>query len=166
MTAEYELDRLRSGFESILVSENQIQRAIVFEVCVNRLWRYYVFRYFTPILTLVAVGCTVFFMRDTRIHYRLKVLSISVLSLITFMLFINRGLPRVSYLISVGLYILLCSTLPFVAIYQSLAVHLLEKAWREQAAAKLDRLFIHIFPCANILICAIVTLYCWYNHAR
>ncbi|MEM7025142.1 MAG: hypothetical protein AAF637_21530 [Pseudomonadota bacterium] len=134
-------------------------RALVFEVGIEREFTYYITRHMLPLLPLIFLTWTTFWMTTTELHHRLKVIAIGMLAIITLMLFLNRDLPRVPYLTALELYFICVFALQVVAMVESLMVEHFNSTQRQARAASLDLRFRWIYPSLFVLIGGIVAVY-------
>lgn len=109
-------------------------------IVVDRNGRYYVLRHMMPLFVLAAVSAAVFWMTDSKLHDRIKITSISMLTIVTFMLFLNRDLPRVPYPTTLGIFYVAMFCFPMLAAIQSVIVIELIKKGKHRVAERLDRI--------------------------
>ncbi|MEO1092391.1 MAG: hypothetical protein AAFX81_17360 [Pseudomonadota bacterium] len=161
--AAYRFASTTSGLQNIQTSANGFQRTLVFEINIDRQSRHYILRYFIPLFGLLLISWTTYLMTSTKLHDRLKVIAISLLTIVTFVLYLNQNFPRVPYVTALGLYFALCSLLPFVAIVQSIIIDRLDLGTQMDRALRMDRVSLWAVPLAYAGIVAIVTFYALWN---
>lgn len=135
------------------------QPVLVFGFDIQRESRHYLWRFMAPIVALVFISYTTFWMRDTQLHDRLKVIAISVLAIVTFMLVVNRDLPRVPYLTTLGLFYVFMWILPAIAIVQAMFVSHFQATNRPERAARWDQHMRWLYPLLLVLSIVPITVY-------
>lgn len=124
---------------------------------VDRRGRYYVWRHMLPLIVLAMISSTVFWMTGTALHDRLKITAISMLTIVTFMLFLNRELPRVPYLTVMGCFYVSIFLLPLCAAIQSMVVDSALKKGNRERAEMVDRIARIAF--APMLVLFFITIF-------
>ncbi|WP_421725140.1 hypothetical protein [Bauldia sp.] len=160
--ADYDIVDTTFSAGDIEFLEDTYSPAITFSIDVERRGGYYLWRHFLPLIGVIILMWTVFFITRTSFHDRLKIISIAFLTVITLLLWVNRDLPRVPYLTTIGIFYGLTAMMAVGAILESLMVNHYVQTDRMDRAFWLDRLSRYMFGVAFLFALAIVVFYAAY----
>jgi hypothetical protein len=123
---------------------------------------FYVSRFFLPLLLLVAIAYTIFWVKPEDLGSASSIGITCMLSIIAFQLAQADSLPRVPYLTIADRIYTIC----YVLIAVALACAVVEAYWsrtgREARADSVDRIGRKLFPAVFVVACAISSLFGWY----
>lgn len=123
---------------------------------------FYVTRFFLPLLLLVAIAYSIFWVKPEDLGSASAIGITCMLSIIAFQLAQADTLPRVPYLTIADRIYTIC----YVLIAVALGCAVLEAHWvrtgRERRAESVDRIGRKLFPAVFVLACLISTLWGWY----
>ncbi len=159
LPSEYVLKGLHQEVTNLKVTSDVAQHSIIYTITVARKSQGYISYYMAPLAFLVFISWTTFFMMNTPLHDRLKVVAISLLSIVTFMLFVNRFLPHVPYLTSLGFYYALIWILPICAMIEALLVQYAQSKGNLAWAARLEAVSRWMYPFSYVILTAAVVIY-------
>lgn len=155
---EWTVDGVSSRAETF-VSENSgaPTSRFILSVDITRRPGFYLWKVMLPILIIVALSWSVFWMTDERLPGRSRITATGVLTVVAYQFVIADGLPRISYLTLLDAMVLISFCLLSVTLLQSMLVsHYFD---RDGAKAKrIDRVSRWAFP----LIYAVVLAGCVY----
>ncbi|GAB4270323.1 MAG TPA: hypothetical protein DIU37_02310 [Opitutae bacterium] len=117
---------------------------------------FFLWRLVLPLVLLVVMTWSIFWMDGERLNDRIKVCSYGFLTSVTFSLAVSTMLPKVSYLtfldkILIGTYIYI-----MLAAIESSLRHIFSRNGREELAYKIDYWCRPIFPLTYVLLWAII----------
>ena len=125
----------------------------VFEIDVERRAGFYLWKVMLPILIIVAISWSVFWMTDERLAGRSRITASGVLTVVAYQFVIADGLPRIAYLTVLDKMMLVSFALLAVTVVQSMLVsHYNESA--PETAALIDRRSRWLFPLVYALLLA------------
>ena len=125
----------------------------VFEIDVERQAGFYLWKVMLPILIIVAISWSVFWMTDERLAGRSRITASGVLTVVAYQFVIADGLPRIAYLTVLDKMMLVSFALLAVTVVQSMVVaHYNESA--PETAALIDRRSRWLFPSVYALLLA------------
>ena len=136
---------------SRLVTTIQLQR---------RSWQY-VWEILFPLLVLVSVVWSIFWVEIDSLADRLNISFIGVLTIVAYQFVLVENMPRMSYLtfldsVLISSFLMMALTVP-----QSLLIHSLVRKGKQRLARTIDRTSRWLFPVAYFLLLAAVTR--WYG---
>ena len=129
----------------------------VFEVEVARRSGFYLWKVMLPILIIVSISWSIFWMTDERLAGRSRITGSGVLTVVAYQFVVADGLPRIAYLTMLDKMMLVSFSLLAVTVVQSMLVtHYHESA--PETAARIDRLSRWIFPLTYVALLAVVAI--------
>jgi gamma-aminobutyric acid receptor subunit beta len=99
-----------------------------------------------PLILIVAMSWTVFWVAATEVGPQLGVATTSMLTLIAYRFAIDRQLPVLPYTTSLDAFILMSTLLVFFALIEVLVTTIFEGKHRNKQAKRIDRYCRVIFP--------------------
>ena len=113
---------------------------------------FFIWRLVLPLVLMVIMTWSIFWMDGEKLNDRIKVCSYGFLTSVTFSLAVSTILPRISYLtfldkILIGTYIYV-----MLAALQSAIQHIIKNSGRASLAAKIDYWCRPIFPLSYVLL--------------
>jgi Neurotransmitter-gated ion-channel ligand binding domain len=106
---------------------------LVVTLKIAREWGFYVWKLLVPLVLLVAISWSVFWMSDERLAARIGPLFISILSVIGYQFVINEALPKVTYFTLWDTLFILS----FVLMALTVAVNVLQAVLRSKGRTRL-----------------------------
>ena len=123
---------------------------------------FYLTRFFVPLLLLVAIAYSIFWVKPEDLGSSSAIGITCMLSIIAFQLAQADTLPRVPYLTIADRIYTIC----YILIALALACAVLEAYWtrtgREHRAERLDHLGRSMFPLVFVVSCLLSSLWGWY----
>src|SRR5437016_8311014 len=117
-----------------------------FEFTASRNAQHYIWKVVLPLILIVAMSWTVFWVAATEVGPQLSVATTSMLTLIAYRFAIDHQLPVLPYTTSLDTFILMSTLLVFLSFIEVLATTILEGKHRNKQAKRIDRFCRVIFP--------------------
>ena len=119
-------------------------RAVV-KLHVAREWGFYVYKLWVPLLLIVGLSFSIFWMRDESLAGRTRISATAFLTVVAYQFAISGNLPKVAYLTIMDRLMVASFVLIALTAVQSMAVDKLRKSQPERAT-RLDRTSRWLFP--------------------
>ncbi len=126
----------------------------VLEIDVERQAGFYLWKVMLPILIIVAISWSVFWMTDERLAGRSRITASGVLTVVAYQFVIADGLPRIAYLTVLDKMMLVSFALLSVTVLQSMLVAHYNESAASETAALIDRTSRWLFPLVYALLLA------------
>jgi Neurotransmitter-gated ion-channel ligand binding domain len=117
-----------------------------FEFTASRNAQHYIWKVILPLILIVAMSWSVFWVAATEVGPQLSVATTSMLTLIAYRFAIDHQLPVLPYTTSLDTFILMSTLLVFFSFIEVLASTILEVKHRNKQANRIDRFCRVIFP--------------------
>ncbi|MFM7135672.1 MAG: hypothetical protein ACKO1M_01190 [Planctomycetota bacterium] len=162
--AGWDLQRLEMAADetSVLAGDGQTRfsRLVTTIQLQRRSWQY-VCEILFPLLVLVSVVWSIFWVEIDSLADRLNISFIGVLTIVAYQFVLVENMPRMSYLtfldsILISSFVMMALTVP-----QSLLIHSLVRKGKQRLARTIDRTSRWLFPVAYFLVLAAVAR--WYG---
>jgi hypothetical protein len=125
-----------------------------FEIPATRLYQYYLWKVFMPLMLIVAMSWSVFWINPAKFGPQIGMSATSMLTLIAFQFAMASTLPPLSYFTLLDGFITAATGLVFLALVQSLTTSYLVSVDRTGPALKMDRICRWAFPLAFVVMVA------------
>jgi Neurotransmitter-gated ion-channel ligand binding domain/Neurotransmitter-gated ion-channel transmembrane region len=110
-----------------------------FRLSLKRKSAFYVYKVIIPLLLMVALSWTVFWIEPGDLATQVQIAVTTVLTIIAFAFAILGSLPRVPYLTFIDAFFLTCYVFAFIAIIELMSVHLSHRTRGVELAARIRR---------------------------
>ena len=140
----------------ILASVAVLASAAIFAVTAQRKVGYYLWKVLLPLLFIVALSWSVFWMGNDSFDGQMGVTITCVLALIAFNFVIGDELPKISYLTALDWMILLAYAFVFLSAIENLIAVQLARGGKTARAERLDRMCRWGFPVAYVTTTALL----------
>jgi gamma-aminobutyric acid receptor subunit beta len=117
-----------------------------FDIPAQRHPNYYVWKIIIPLVLIVAMSWTVFWINPAQFGPQIGMSATSMLTLIAFQFATTNILPRLNYFTVLDEFITGSTIVVFLALLEALSTSYLVSCQREQLAMKLDRVCRVVFP--------------------
>src|SRR6266481_3889619 len=117
-----------------------------FEFTASRNVQHYIWKVILPLILIVAMSWSVFWVAATEVSAQLSVATTSMLTLIAYRFAIDSQLPALPYTTSLDTFILMSTLLVFFSFIEVLVTTILETKHRNKHAKGIDRFCRVIFP--------------------
>jgi len=113
---------------------------------------FFVSRVIMPLILIVIMSFTVFWIDPKDIGPQLGIAATSMLTIIAFQFAVNNSLPRIFYLTRIDLFILFSTTIVFLVLIESITTSTLARRGNAKLALAIDMWAKWIFPPCFILL--------------
>ncbi len=143
---EWRIERVGTRLESsrALRSASAFSR-IVLEIDVAREWGFYLWKIMLPLVIIVALSWSIFWMTDESIAGRTRITATGVLTIVAYQFVVGEDLPRIAYLTLLDKVMILSFVLLAVTVVQSLIVAQYQQNDMPRAK-RIDRFSHLLFP--------------------
>jgi hypothetical protein len=149
---EWHIERVGTRIESssALRSARPFSR-IVLEIDVVREWGFYVWKIMLPLVVIVALSWSIFWMSDERVAGRSRITATGVLTIVAYQFVVGEDLPRIAYLTLLDKVMILSFMLLAVTVVESLIVSRYQDDDMPRAV-RIDRISRLLFPGTYLLL--------------
>ncbi|MCB0224230.1 MAG: hypothetical protein KDI02_11105 [Anaerolineae bacterium] len=144
---EWEIEGVGSGIEAKQeVRDRKPFSEFLMKIEVARLASYYQWKILLPLIILVAISWSVFWMIGDGLADRMSVSLTGILTIVAYQFVVSDGLPKVSYFTLMDSILTLSFVMMALTIMQNIYVNTLYLHDKEAAAARWDKLCRWLFP--------------------
>ena len=112
---------------------------VAFMIFVKRRYGFYIWKVFVPLLLMVTVSWTIFWMGLDDFGNQILVAITTILTVIAFAFSIESNLPKVPYVTYIDAFFLCCYFFVFLAVIELMAVNVALRTGGRQLAIKIRR---------------------------
>ena len=127
-----------------------------FSIDAERHYQYYLWKVFWPLILIVAMSWSVFWINPAKFGPQIGMSATSMLTLIAFQFAMASILPRLSYFTKLDEFITVSTGLVFGALVVSLTTSYLVSVDRTEIAVRLDRICRWAFPLALVGVMVVI----------
>ena len=149
--------------EGFLFSERTIEMAtlsgrktlkseLVASINIKRQPMHFLFSTILPLVVLVCLSWTVFWLDDETVSNRINISFIGILSVVAYYFVIQNNIPNISYLTLIDAFIIMTFIFLAASVIVSLVVDKLNRAGKSKIGDKIDYVSRWIFPSSYLLI--------------
>jgi hypothetical protein len=157
--AEWDIVGIRASAEQIRLFNQDTTNQMRFAIQVKRKSNYYIWKVFLPLLLMVAVSWTVFWIDDAEFNSQVTIAVTTILTVIAFSFAISNNLPKVAYLTFIDVFLLCCYAFVFTAAIEITLVHRAGRVDRDEVGKAIrhySRIVLPLlFVITNLLMIAI-----------
>jgi hypothetical protein len=128
------------------------------DVVVQRRYRYYIWKVFLPLLAMVAIAYSAFWIKMSDYYTQISITLTAILTEIAFLFAISSSLPKVPYLTFIDAFFLVSFTFSCGCIVELVAVHQSQERSRPEYAARVRAISRILYPVIYIAVLVIVAL--------
>jgi len=132
-----------------------------FEFTASRNVQYYILKVILPLVLIVIMSWTVFWIDPIHSNSQISVAVTSMLTLIAYRFAIDSQLPRLPYMTLLDAFILTSTVLVFFSLIEVLITTILETNKHRERAKKLDRNCRIIFPAIFVIASIAIFAHAW-----
>jgi hypothetical protein len=155
--AEWDVTGMNPASGRATIGGNEVSEAR-FEIRIRRHHQYYLWKVFLPLLLMVMLSWTIFWMETFDLQNQIQVAVITLLTVIAFALAISSSLPKVPYLTFSDAFFLTCYVFVFVAILEAMVVHVTHRTRGEDPGLlirKISRWLVPLAFCVTLIVISV-----------
>jgi Neurotransmitter-gated ion-channel ligand binding domain/Neurotransmitter-gated ion-channel transmembrane region len=131
---------------------------IRFSINIARHFNFYIWKVFFPLLLMVVLSWTVFWIDPAELSSRVQISVTTILTVIAFAFAIQANLPKVPYLTFIDLFFLVCYLFVFATAIELTAVHVANRSGLVAVARALNSASKIVLPAAFAVVNSIVVM--------
>jgi Neurotransmitter-gated ion-channel ligand binding domain/Neurotransmitter-gated ion-channel transmembrane region len=130
-----------------------------FQIMVRRKYRYYIWKIFVPLLLMVMLSWSVYWIDPKDLGSQVQISVTTILTVIAFAFSISLSLPKVPYLTFIDAFFLDCLLFVFLTAVEMTTVHVSGRSQREELGLRIRRVSRVAVPAAFVLSNAMIALH-------
>ena len=128
------------------------------DVVVQRRYWYYIWKVFLPLLAMVAIAYSAFWIKTSDYYTQISITLTAILTEIAFLFAISSSLPKVPYLTFIDAFFLMSFAFSCACIIELVAVHQSQERNRPEYADRLRTISRILYPVIYVAVLVVVTL--------
>jgi len=120
---------------------------------------HFLFSTILPLIVLVCLSWTVFWLDDEAVSNRINISFIGILSVVAYYFVIQNNIPNISYLTLIDAFIIVTFFFLAASVIVSLIVDKLNRAGKSQIGDKIDYRSRWVFPTSYLLISVLIVVF-------
>ena len=144
---------------TMLNGRKQKKSEFVATVNIKRLPMHFLFSTILPLVVLVCLSWTVFWLDDEAVSNRINISFIGILSVVAYYFVIQNNIPNISYLTLIDAFIIVTFFFLAASVIVSLIVDKLNRAGKSQIGDKIDYRSRWVFPTSYLLISVLIVVF-------
>lgn len=157
--AQWAIAGIRASAEPISVFSTDRTNQMRFTIEVQRKSNFYIWKVFLPLLLMVVLSWTVFWIDSSELSSQATISVTTILTVIAFAFAISNTLPKVPYLTFIDVFFLSCYVFVFITAVELTLVHLAGRSHRDKMGRTIRRFSRIVLPIlfviTNLLMIAI-----------
>ncbi len=157
--AQWELEAVSPRVGTTRLYDGSELSEVVFEIGVKRRYRFYLWKVFLPLLLMVVLSWSVFWVEAHDLSNQVQIAVTTILTVIAFAFAISATMPRVPYLTYIDAFFLECYVFVFLAIVELMVVHVCHRSERQaDLGLRIRRVSRWLVPSAFVLCNVIIAV--------
>jgi hypothetical protein len=144
--AEWAIVGVMANAEQIFAFGTETTSQMRFTIEVKRKFNFYIWRVFLPLLLMVLLSWTVFWIDSSELSSQVTISVTTVLTVIAFAFAISTNLPKVPYLTFIDVFFLSCYVFVFITAIELTLVHLAGRSKRDKMGGTIRRFSRIVLP--------------------
>ena len=128
------------------------------DIVVQRRYRYYIWKVFLPLLAMVAIAYSAFWIKTSDYYTQISITLTAILTEIAFLFAISSSLPKVPYLTFIDAFFLMSFMFSCACVVELVAVHQSHEWSRPEYAARVRTASRILYPVIYVAILVIIAL--------
>ena len=120
---------------------------------------HFLFSTILPLIVLVCLSWTVFWLDDETVSNRINISFIGILSVVAYYFVIQNNIPNISYLTLIDVFIITTFFFLAASVIVSLMVDKLNRAGKSQRGDNIDAFSRWIFPASYLIISVLIVVF-------
>jgi len=150
--AQWRVTGMGAAVEQIPGLADESITEIRFTLSVARRFNFYIWKVFLPLLLMVILSWTVFWIDPTELSSQVQISVTTILTVIAFAFAIQANLPKVPYLTFIDVFFLICYLFVFFTAIEITAVHVSGRSGHSARTRRLTRLSRLVLPIAFVAV--------------
>ncbi len=130
---------------------------VVFSIHVKRHYGFYVWKVFLPLLLMVFLSWSVFWVDPFDLSNQVQIAVTTILTVIAFAFAISATMPRVPYITFIDAFFLTCYVFVFIAVVELMTVHTAHRRSGPEVSKRIRRVSRWLVPAAYFTTLAILS---------
>ncbi len=126
--------------------------AFAYQFEAKRHLAYYTSRVMVPLIIVVLMSWTVFWIDPVKIEAQLAVAATAMLTIIAYQFTLSNMLPKISYFTQLDYFIVGSNILVFLALLEAVVSSAIARENKEKLARQIDRSSRYIFPLSYVIV--------------
>jgi hypothetical protein len=131
---------------------------IRFNILVKRRYPFYLYKVFLPLVLMVALSWTVFWVDPADLASQVQISVTTILTVIAFAFAISVNLPKMPYLTYIDAFFLTCYIFVFLTAVEVTTVHVAGRSRRHGAVTRIRRVSRIVMPICFVIVNLLVVL--------
>jgi hypothetical protein len=136
------------------------------DVVVQRRYRYYIWKVFLPLLAMVAIAYSAFWIKTSDYYTQISITLTAILTEIAFLFAISSSLPKVPYLTFIDAFFLMSFTFSCACIVELVTVHQNQERSRPEYAERVRTISRILYPLIYVSVLVVIALVFFANAAK
>ena len=129
---------------------------LIFTLTVKREYSYYLWKIFFPLILMVIVSYSAYFIDVTDHYTQITIALTTILTVIAFSFSVESSMPKVPYLTYIDCFFLATYVIVFLALLVLILIHTMVKRNNHRRASNLRRISRWIYPGVFVLVNAAI----------
>jgi hypothetical protein len=155
---EWQLMGINARHNDVPISKFGTVAEAHFEIRVKRKYHYYLWKIFLPLLLMVVLSWTVYWIDTRDLSSQVQISITTILTVIAFAFSISLSLPKVPYLTYIDAFFLICLVFVFFTAIEMTTVHVSGRTRRRNLGVRIQRFSRVWVPIAFVIGNAILAL--------
>ena len=157
--AEWHIENVESKIESVKdLQDRATFSEFLMEIEVVRKYDYYLWKIIIPLILLVIISWSVFWMIGDKLVDRMSISMTGILTIVAYQFIISDILPRVSYFTFMDTFLSISFLIMLLSVFENIIVNNLDLVEESAKAQKLDMLSRIAFPLLYLVSLIALTL--------
>jgi hypothetical protein len=130
--AQWTVLGIRASAEPIRILNTETTNQMRFAIEVQRRSNFYIWKVFLPLLLMVVLSWTVFWIDNSELNSQVNISVTTILTVIAFAFAISSNLPKVPYLTFIDVFFLSCYVFVFITAIELTLVHVAGRTKRDR----------------------------------
>jgi hypothetical protein len=128
------------------------------DVVVQRRYRYYIWKVFLPLLAMVAIAYSAFWIKTSDYYTQISITLTAILTEIAFLFAISSSLPKVPYLTFIDAFFLMSFAFSCACVIELVAVHQSHEWNRPEYAKRVRTISRVLYPVIYVAVLVVIAL--------
>jgi hypothetical protein len=156
--AQWEITGMGAAIERVPGAGGDSIGEVRFTISIARHFNFYIWKVFLPLLLMVVLSWTVFWIDPTELSSQVQISVTTILTVIAFAFAIQANLPKVPYLTFIDVFFLICYLFVFATAIELTAVHLAGRSGHGPRIRRLSTAIRVVLPVAFAVVNLIMVL--------